>query len=473
MRYLLASMLVLGLAAVSVAAEPAAAPAVPGAGPRSRDIDLVTLPPRAAVQLTIYNSEDLTLVKETRAITFKKGVNRIQFSWAGTLIDPTSVYFRPLEHEAEIEVADTTFPADRPQVLIWNVESKFEGQVAVEVAYFTSGISWSADYVMVTDPAEAKASFDGYVTVVNNSGEDYEGAQVRLVVGVINLVEKIAQLANPPAPAATTAAPPAKAPSRAPAMRRALAEAEGADERAGFGLVSGKPAAPKIVKEGLSEYFIFTVEGEQTVKNGWSQRMVSFRAKDVPFDVVYRYRPHQYGPRPVRFFILANDTDHKMGESPLPDGIIRVFRENGRDGLNFYVAQSVKYIPIKEKIELAVGKDDQIVYERVVLDLARQNFLYDETPPPPARVIGWDETRKWQEEVRNYRDKAIKMEIRHVLGGDVDFKAEPGQVQGLKLYDFQTPEYVMDVPARKKSKWTTEGTFHLGTAQKQNRVQLR
>jgi hypothetical protein len=423
---MLVSILVVVMCAMAAGGEPAAgvAPGVPGAGPRSRNVDLVTLPPRDAVQLTIYNSEDLTLVKERRAITFKKGANRLQFSWAGTLIDPTSVYFRPLEHEAEIEVADTTFPADRPQVLMWNVESKFEGQVAVEVSYFTSGISWSADYVMVTDAAEAKAALDGYVTVVNNSGEDYEGAQVRLVVGVINLVEKIAQLANVPVPAAT-AAPAAKGPARAPAMRRALAEAEGAEE-ATFGL-AGRPAAPpKIVKEGLSEYFIFTVEGEQTVKNGWSQRMVSFRAKDVPFEVIYRYRPHQYGPRPVRFFILANDADHKMGESPLPDGIIRVFRENGRDGLNFYVAQQVKYIPIKEKVELNVGKDDQIVYERVVLDLARQNFIYDETSPPPARVVGWEETRKWQEEVRNYRDKAIKMEIRHVLAGDVDFKAEAG-----------------------------------------------
>ena len=64
----------------------------------ARDIDLVTLPPRDQVQLTIYNSEDLTLVKEIRSITFKKGVNRLQFSWANTLIDPTSVHFRPLEH---------------------------------------------------------------------------------------------------------------------------------------------------------------------------------------------------------------------------------------------------------------------------------------------------------------------------------------------------------------------------------------
>ena len=31
-----------------------------------KNVDLVTLPDRASVQLTIYNSEDLTLVRETR-----------------------------------------------------------------------------------------------------------------------------------------------------------------------------------------------------------------------------------------------------------------------------------------------------------------------------------------------------------------------------------------------------------------------
>ena len=56
--------------------------------------ELVTLPRRDTVQLTIYNSVDLTLVRETRSLTFKKGNNRLQFSWANTLIDPTSVEFR-------------------------------------------------------------------------------------------------------------------------------------------------------------------------------------------------------------------------------------------------------------------------------------------------------------------------------------------------------------------------------------------
>jgi hypothetical protein len=198
--------------------------------------------------------------------------------------------------------------------------------------------------------------------------------------------------------------------------------------------------------------------------------MISFRSRDVPFEVLYRYRPHQYGPKPVRFFILANDAEHKLGESPLPDGVIRVFRENGRDGLSFYTAQSSKYIPLKEKIELNVGKDDQIVYERVVLDLARQNFIYDEKIQPTPPVVGWDETRKWQEEIRNYRRKPIKMEIRHVLSGDVEFSMEPVAV---KPFDFQTMEYTLALPASTKQKFVSEGLFHLGRNAKQQRVRLK
>jgi len=100
----------------------------------------------------------------------------------------------------------------------------------------------------------------------------------------------------------------------------------------GLGADDEDARAAKIVKEGLSEYFIFTVEGAQTVKNGWSQRMVSFRARQVPFRILYRYRRHQYGARPVRFFIFTNDAEHNLGESPLPDGRVRLFRDNGRVG---------------------------------------------------------------------------------------------------------------------------------------------
>ena len=39
-------------------------------------VDLVTIPRREATQLTIYNSEDITMVREHRLLTVKPGVNR-------------------------------------------------------------------------------------------------------------------------------------------------------------------------------------------------------------------------------------------------------------------------------------------------------------------------------------------------------------------------------------------------------------
>src|SRR5512135_354158 len=69
-------------------------------------INVTTLPGRDTVQLTVYNSADLTMVKETRALVFRKGLNRLEFSWANTLIDPTSGEFRALTHADEVDVLD-------------------------------------------------------------------------------------------------------------------------------------------------------------------------------------------------------------------------------------------------------------------------------------------------------------------------------------------------------------------------------
>src|SRR5881392_549323 len=147
-------------------------------------INVVTLPGRDSVQLTIYNSVDFTLVRETRVLTFRKGLNRLEFSWANTLIDPTSVEFRALTHADAVDVLDVSFPPRVSNTLEWRINSEFAGEVEVEIRYFTSGISWTADYVAEANPNEKLIGLTGYVRINNHSGEDYENAQARLVVGV-------------------------------------------------------------------------------------------------------------------------------------------------------------------------------------------------------------------------------------------------------------------------------------------------
>src|ERR1700687_3947353 len=101
----------------------------------ARNVDLSTVPDRDTVQLTIYNSEDLTLVRETRQGSFKKGGNPLQFRWGGTLTDPTGVDVRFVPHTDKLDVLDTPSPHDKPQMLYWNVQSDFDGEAAIEISY--------------------------------------------------------------------------------------------------------------------------------------------------------------------------------------------------------------------------------------------------------------------------------------------------------------------------------------------------
>lgn len=447
----------------------------------AKNIDLSTVPDRGSVQLTIYNSEDLTLVRETRVVSFKRGSNPLQFSWANTLIDPTSVELRFVTQADKLEVLDTTFPHDKPQMLYWNVESEINGEATIEITYFTSGISWRADYVGIASADETKLKLENFVRVFNNSGEDYEDAQVRLVVGTINLVEKIAQLANVRMDQVGAMAKEERSGLRrnaAKAMMAAPASAEMMEADA----LGGRFEAKQIIKEGLSEYFIYTIDGTETIPHGWSKRLRSFEAEDVPFKVQYRYRPREYGDQLVRMYILTNDEKSKLGTTPMPDGFVRIFRDNGRDGLSFLAQQPVKYIPIGDKIEINLGADPEVIFELVKLRAWRDNIwmqinglnIFKQVGggvviEQASNVVGWDDHALFTQRIRNYTSKAIDVEVRRSYGGHITFRSAIPEV---KLFDFQTVEFRTMVNAGQRVDLLHEVVNSQGRNQKQNNVTL-
>ena len=445
----------------------------------ARNVDLSTVPKRNTVQLTIYNSEDLTLVRETRTVTFKKGANPLQFSWANTLIDPTSVELKFLTSLDKLEVLDTTFPHDKPQMLYWNVQSEFDGEATIEITYFTSGITWSADYLCIADKDEKQMGFEGFVRVYNRSGEEYEDAQVRLVVGTINLVEKIAQLAQVPMSDVSGLKSETRSEFRAVAARTAL----GRGGRAGGGAGPGAKSQDEkeIIKEGLSEYFIYTIEGTETINNGWSKRMRSLEAKSVPFKIQYRYRPVEYGDQLVRMYLLANDKDSRLGTTPLPNGVVRVFRDNGRDGLSYLTEQVVKYIPIGDKIELNLGRDPSVIFELIKLRASRDEIWLHINGTDIFRrvdgavqievnsnVVGWDDHEVFTQRIRNYTAKPIDVEVRRTFPGHIVFRSSLKPT----LYDFQTVQFTATIDPAKKADLLFEIVRKQGRNSKQNNITL-
>ena len=417
-------------------------------------INVVSLPGRDSVQLTIYNSADLTLVKETRALTFRKGLNKLEFSWANTLIDPTSVEFRALTAADQVEVLDVSFPPRVTNTLEWRINSEFAGEVTVEIRYFTSGINWSADYVAEVNPTEKLMQLAGNVRINNNSGEDYENAQVRLVVGTIRLVEDIAQLARQGRPGGQTQPTATSAPAAPPPPAVAFRRESGMALAKAAAMADGKPR--EIVKEGLSEYFLYTVEGRDTIPNGWGKRMPSFRTPGVTVASYYKYEAEQWGDQAMRFLRFKNDKASKLGNEPLPDGAVRVFRIATADQLYAYVgATSVKYIPINEQVELELGPDQDVLIKPTLMNWEKTNLAYDQF----GNVKGWTIKETWKLELQNSRDIDVTLDIRRNFAGDWTLTTAAAN----EKVDAKKIKFVVPLKSREKRDITYDVVTRLGS----------
>jgi hypothetical protein len=463
------------------------------------DVDLVTIPRREGTQLTIYNSEDITMVRENRLLTVKEGINRIQFTWSETLIDPTSIDFRILDHQDKVDLIDTTFPSGRNDALQWNIRSRMAGKIPVEIRYFTSGITWAATYVGIANADETELNLTGYVRVENNSGEVYDNAQTRLVVGTINLVEKIADLAQRPAPVEiemlegldTLVLSGQK--RDVDKVRRLMETMEEEADFADDGL-----ALPKeIVKQGLSEYFLFSIAGREDIEDREPKRLVCLNTIGVPLECLYKLTDRDGGTGFTKYYRIENkkllDEDggerdlpgmENLGLSPLPNGTVRLFSEYGNKDLAYVGGTDVEYVPIGDRVEVNVGHDTDITIARRIKDqhitniAARQYrrrlndefvWLYD--------LVDHDETFVYQEEIVSGKPSDVKVEVERHFDGNVvlwseenppedwtsnesgayvDLHEVPGRVE---LVDQNHVKYFLDLEPGQKTHVTYSVTY--------------
>jgi hypothetical protein len=423
-------------------------------------VDLVTLPERETVQLTIYNSADMTLARESRALTLKQGKNELQFSWENTLIDPTSLEMLPKAHASEIDIANLTFPPRVRNLGLWNVDSKFSGRVPIEITYLTSGLSWRAFYMGTLTENEEKMRLQGYVRVTNNSGEDYANAQTRLIVGQVHMLDQIAALArrqypyDRPGIGVTTRATL----STSATIDRLEMQSGRAGGMGGFG--GGRGAAPpRIEKEGLSEYFLYTIEGTETIENTWSKRLLSFDVQDVNVINLYKYEQERYGNSVIRFLSFTNDEKHELGKTPIPGGMLKVYRNVDKEDHLSYEGQSeFKYIPVNEDVELNLGAVANVVVEPKLMDFRTENYEYGSN----GDITGWDEIRKFEIEVRNTRDVPIKVEIKRNFPTQYWQVTSPDKYEG---FDVDTIKYTLEMKPVSKQKISYTLRTYQGTRQ--------
>jgi len=431
-------------------------------------IELVVLPRREDVQLTIYNATDLTLVRERRNLTLKRGWNWLQFMWANTLIDPTSLSLEPLAHKGQIEVQQLVFPPRLRELGRWLIRSEIEGQVPFELTYFTSGLFWRAFYMGTLSTDEKTMRLESYVRVQNNSGEDYEDAQTRLIVGQVHLLDTIAELAR------------RQYPYGGPLLSGGLGGMVGGamygrDKDRSWSFENGQVVGQlveslqrkNIEKEGLSEYFLYTIEGTETIPNEWGKRLLSFEADDIPVASRCKYDEERWGDRTIRFLSFANDKEHKLGETPIPDGAVRVYSRADEQGhLSYVGGMDVKYIPVGEEVELELGRARLVEVKPVLMDIKTENHTFD----AKGEVNGWDEVRTWKIEVVNAH--ALPVEVEVTRGFETAYWALKltNGVAAYRKHDATHARFELTVPARQTQVFEYELTTYHGVREQESKV---
>jgi len=398
-----------------------------------------------SISVTIYN-EDLGLVKDVREIKLPTGVLDLMFEGVAARIDPTSVHIRSLNRPNDLAVLEQNFEYDlvspaklmekylgetvelvvtRDEKEVWNKARligteggyvyEMEGKIAisppgrvvlpalpqglfskptlvwmldngtaahtVEASYLTSGIGWKADYVLVLSQDDSKVDVAGWVTIDNRSGATYENALVKLVAGDVH---------------------------RAPTKREMLL-ADAAYVR------GGREAEVQFAEEAFFEYHLYTLQRKSTIKDNQTKQISLLEAPNVSVEKSYVYQPmmgYWFGPMPGPekttkigvYLNLENSKKNAMG-MPLPKGVVRVYKKDADESLQFVGEDAIDHTPKDEKVRVKVGDAFDIVGERVQTDYRALSSgeLYESS---------------YKITLRNHKEEAVVVQVVETIPGD-------------------------------------------------------
>jgi hypothetical protein len=263
--------------------------------------------------------------------------------------------------------------------LVWILEAAETGNHTLELSYMTSGMTWKANYVAVTNEDDTKLDLNGWVTVTNNAGTTFKDTALKLVAGDIHRArEEVAW---------------EKTIDYAPTMA---------------------PGASQFVEEALFEYHMYDLQRRTTLKNNEQKQISLLEAPDVDVEKEYVYEDirdwwwygsgwSETGEKKVNVMLNFDNSEENNLGIPLPKGTVRVFKEDSEGKLQFIGEDSIDHTPKDETIRLFLGQAFDIVGERKQMDFSKYADWYEYA---------------WAVNLRNHKDEDIVVTVLERTGGD-------------------------------------------------------
>jgi len=250
-----------------------------------------------------------------------------------------------LGHPGNVSVPEVPDNLIATPSLVWNLDTDLSDQ-ELEVTYLTEGIAWKADYVVTLDRNDRDMDMDGWVTLTNQSGMDYENARLKLVAGDVNRVLDGSR------------------------------HTERFQELEALGYLADGGLSQEI----FAEYHLYALPRRTTIRQNQSKQVALLGANSIRADKIYEYRgraryysqavPALEGEHVAVFLKFRNEEGNRLG-IPLPAGIMRVYQEDSDGILQFAGEDSIEHTPKNETVKLRMGNAFDVVGERVQADYER------------------------------------------------------------------------------------------------------
>ena len=297
----------------------------------------------------------------------------------------------------------------RPTLSV-TVESK-GGVTPTTLTYLTPGLGWTSDYVTLFDDAKQTIDVQGWVTLTNNTGTDYNKADVLLVAGNPNQGGNRRIYQTPYNPSTGT-------------IDEAGTESN--------------------TRERLGDYYLYPL-GERTTIANAQQKQVSFLdVKSAPARNTYEFNNGWLTTNEAASAssVLKFSTSRSGGlGDQLPAGTMRVYMRDKRGDPQFIGESRIEATPMGSAMSIRTGEAFDVKIRTVVEERTRINNNRWKT--------------RMRYEITNARDNAITVDLgQNGLWGDVRISE---QSQEGKRVSADRTEWSVPVPANGKA--TVTATF--------------
>ena len=250
----------------------------------------------------------------------------------------------------------------------WLLNSNKASKLDAELSYITGGMSWKADYSMISQNDDDTIDVIGWVTIDNQSGKMYKDAKIKLMAGDVSKIQNSQDMYR-----------------AASVLRESKSMSDSA----------------VVTEQAFEDYHLYTLAHKTTLHDQETKQVEFLKAEKVKAKRLYVYdgakidwnRWRGYSSESIRtnrdygtdcnrkVWIMKefkNSEENNLG-MPLPRGVLRFYRQSDDGQLEFTGENVIDHTPKDETVRVYTGNAFDLVGERKRTEYKEGPYYFDES----------------------------------------------------------------------------------------------